>query len=159
MVAQIDPDVCREGERMSGRKGDYYWCAASIAQLTALRAAGLSCGQIALQMGHGLTRNSIIGKAKRLHLPLLPRPPSKRALKRAFRIQNSEPTEPEPMPEMKAAAESKPTRLIDATSGQCRWILDGYDQPTVCGAPGWPWCPTHRARVYSQHGPRKELAA
>lgn len=53
-----------------------------VGRLTEMHAEGLSFSEIAAELGHGLTRNSCIGKAKRLGLPMrrdvhdpnLPRP-------------------------------------------------------------------------------------
>lgn len=44
------------------------WTEERVETLKALYAEGLSFGQIAEQMGDGLTRNAVLGKAKRLKL-------------------------------------------------------------------------------------------
>lgn len=54
--------------------------------------------------------------------------------------------------------EMHPTPLLDATPWQCRWLLDGYSEPTVCGGHGRPWCPGHRAKVYQPESKRKDAA-
>lgn len=46
-----------------------YWTQERIDMLTELHASGLTFGQIAKRMGNGITRNAVIGKAKRLGLP------------------------------------------------------------------------------------------
>lgn len=48
---------------------DFIWTDEAVAALKDHWAAGLSCSQIAAEMGQGLTRNSIIGKVTRLKLP------------------------------------------------------------------------------------------
>lgn len=45
------------------------WSDERIERLRALWAEGLSCSQIAAELGGGATRNSVIGKANRLKLP------------------------------------------------------------------------------------------
>ncbi len=45
------------------------WTDERVERLKALWADGLSCSQIAAELGGGLTRNSVIGKANRLKLP------------------------------------------------------------------------------------------
>jgi len=127
------------------------------AVLIAGRKSGLSFGQIARRLG--ITRNAAQGRAFRLGLcgsrPTGPR------IRRAARPEPIlEPTlepEPAPMPEMKPVAVSNPTRLIDTKPNQCRWLLDGYAEPTVCGADGFPWCPDHYARCYAQ-SPKRRVA-
>lgn len=47
----------------------FTWTDEAVAALKDHWAAGLSCSQIATEMGQGLTRNSIIGKVTRLKLP------------------------------------------------------------------------------------------
>lgn len=44
------------------------WTDDLVQQLTDLWSEGFSCSQIANALGNGLTRNSVIGKAHRLHL-------------------------------------------------------------------------------------------
>lgn len=146
---------------MSRHANEFAWTEDATERLRKMCADGYTSGQIALAFG--VSRNAVCGKIERLHLPRgvptedakaaatvsqpaprsrakprsewKPRAPRKRP---AFVIQHSEPTEPAPMPEMKAAVESNPVRMIEATNNQCRWVLDGYDVPTVCGAEGFP---------------------
>jgi hypothetical protein len=53
------------------------WSEAMVDQLRALHADGLSAGTIAAEIGGGISRNAVIGKANRLGLvrnPRLPKP-------------------------------------------------------------------------------------
>jgi GcrA cell cycle regulator len=117
---------------------------------------------------YGVTRNTIIGKATRLHLPPKkssgPRKPyGKRSkpnktfntfLNRFFPQSNSTPL-PESAPE-----EIDPhfrCTLLDLTDKSCRWPLWGnytqpYDERWFCGMPvaiaaGMPYCPIHSEKA------------
>lgn len=142
---------------------------------------GQSASQVARQLGGGVTRNAVIGKLARMgvrrgviaatmsvvrNLAPRPRPP---------------PTKPRPEPaahtplaarqrkldSMRAATAATPApsgplggkTLLDLRSTDCRYTLDGpigAEQRFCAGfAPDvlHPWCPTHRAIVYTQAKP------
>lgn len=47
--------------------------------------------------------------------------------------------------------------LLDATGNHCRYPLwESKITLRVCGEPGYPWCPKHRAIVYQKRAERVE---
>jgi GcrA cell cycle regulator len=137
------------------------WTPERCEQLAELWAAGLSCSQIAAEMGEGLTRNSVIGKVHRLKLPprkeahhksnlrYMRNPPPKPAKKPAkkpikgFRPGVALPLLPEAMPgdlealkgDVWAALPNtspKPLLAVSDDKG-CRWPI-GEERPYLfCG--------------------------
>jgi len=145
------------------------WTPARDDQLRALHAEGLSFGQIARVIG-GISRNAAVGRARRLTLPdREPRKSSHAARHRkAFTLAHSpNPPEPQPMPEMKPAAESKPVVLengshvttLTLNARTCRWPIGDPAEADFhyCGHPprlGAPYCQAH-ARIAHQPQPTK----
>lgn len=148
-------------------------------QLRLLWASGESASKIASIMGRGLTRNSIIGKAHRMHLPA--RRPSgpvgyKRARvpttqtaqkKQSFKKRadwTQRPVKPpalkphpvKPQGEAWAAIEGvTPVSLLDLEAGHCRWPV-GLETPFLfCGAPATHrhYCEHHHAWSVGQGTP------
>lgn len=121
-------------------------------RLAELWGQGLSGGQIAQQFG--TTRNAALGRLNRLGLLNISRTQRYRVLGRwqARREAKAMP-KPLPLPEpVIAPTESlcAPVSLLEATSRQCRWIVQEVP-PMVCGKAGRVWCPEHRAIVYTKH--------
>jgi GcrA cell cycle regulator len=154
------------------------WTDERCQQLTELWATGATCREIARQMGGDLTRNAIIGKARRLKLPprvvyhpktnkryIKGREPKKAKAKKsikfgAFQPGIGLPTLPEPIPgDMKplkgtawqALPGSHPKPLLAiAADGGCRWPI-GEDRPYhFCGEPiaKGVYCAAHRAIAF-----------
>lgn len=125
-------------------------------RLTKWRAEGISFSIIADSIG--MSRNSCIGWARRNRIAGStshnPRP-----------SPSVEPAQPLPdpeapmMPKPEPEPQSPPVRLIDAGPGRCRWPLWKDDAPgdyPVCGAPGSPYCETHRVRALAPVPKRRE---
>ena len=83
------------------------WTEERIAELKRLWSEGFSASQIAERLG-GITRNAVIGKAHRLHLPSRPSPIERQM---GERRQRTRPTA------MRPAAISRPPRRVSARAG------------------------------------------
>lgn len=131
---------------------------------------GMSASEIAEELGGNVTRNSIIGKARRMKLPA--KAPTKETAhkpetgpwKRAAReremrqrilskIKAKRPTIPTDATPSKAEAwealpGSNPVSLADLSAAACRWPI-GQESPYLfCGkahGPGRSYCPEHQA--------------
>ncbi len=147
---------------MTRRSEMLEWNAEQIAELTRLwQDRSLSAGQIGRQMG-GASRCSILGKARRLNLPMrdpsgilpgtirAPRKPSK----------PKEVVMPQPEPKLAPEPSCAPVRLADAESHNCRfplWDKDGWPDFPICGAEkatGQIYCVKH-CRICFQVMPRR----
>jgi GcrA cell cycle regulator len=135
-------------------------------ELTRLWAQGYSTAVIGHRLG--VTKNAVIGRARRLKLT--PRPNPVRADQVAARAKAREeaaqrmaairerveaimPQQPEPAP--------RPVAAAPIFTGQCKWPLWGDEKPThaYCGGPaepGKPYCAEHCARAYTKPKPPQE---
>ncbi|MCK5041396.1 MAG: hypothetical protein KAR62_03845 [Sphingomonadales bacterium] len=126
------------------------WTEERIAKLSALWDKGLSASQIAAELGEGVTRNAVIGKAHRLELKSRPSPvkgESTRAKKAVAKPKKKE--------------EKKVVTLLDLTSTICKWPSGhpGDDDFQFCGKEAnsaLPYCEEHCAMAYQAQTPRKE---
>lgn len=134
------------------------WTEERTERLRELWIAGLSCSQIATELGTGLTRNAIIGKVHRIRLHRShprgasirgPMPPRKRAGTTSRR--RSEPrflaAPPPPADAWEALPGTAPVGLLELTDRTCRWPL-GEKPFRFCGCPtvhGSVYCGTHTA--------------
>jgi GcrA cell cycle regulator len=129
------------------------WTEARTEQLRALCAEGLSAGQIAAKIGN-ITRNGVIGKARRMGFgfvaspggrPRRGRKPKARTHPFVERKTASFPSAPafNQPPEPVA----NPVTLLNLEWWHCRWPVDRPPGPMMyCGAlavDGKPYCPKH----------------
>lgn len=146
------------------------WTEAAVATAHKMWLDGASAREIAAALGHGCTRNAVIGKLHRTKLfsrdaPVMARvTPGKPAPRRArvveSKIKQPEPR-PAPPPKQESAGDapkidinaplpaSRPTTLFDLQPHQCRWPLGDpkIDTFRFCGAARedeHPYCKTHR---------------
>lgn len=128
------------------------WTEERIKQLKSLWEQGLSASQIASELGEGITRNAVIGKAHRLGLKSRPSP-----LKAA--------TPPKPAPkkpkEKKPAAEK--VSILTLTERICKWPIGHPGEPDFhfCGKksiPGQPYCAKHSAMAYQSPQSKRDRA-
>jgi len=128
------------------------WTDEKIEKLKKLWGKGLTASQIAAEIGDGISRNAVIGKAHRLKLPSRPSP------------VKADPEKKEKAVEKPAAApevESKKTTLLDLTEQTCKWPIGhpGDADFYFCGKPsrpGVPYCPEHCQMAFQAQIPRKE---
>ena len=159
------------------------WTPERCDQLAELWAAGLSCSQIAAEMGEGLTRNSVIGKVHRLKLPPrkeahhksnhrymrhpkpAPKPKAAKPIK-GFRPGVALPLLPEAMPGdlealkgdvWAALPDTSPKPLLAVSDDKgCRWPI-GEERPYLfCGEPTHKgvYCATHYSVAYRPIPPK-----
>jgi GcrA cell cycle regulator len=149
------------------------WTEDRVEVLKRLWAEGLSASQIAAKLGHGVTRNAVIGKVHRLNLAgrqTAPRAQSPRTVARKERVpgmggmrspsQPSMPTAganalksyaaPQINPRLAPLPEPKPLRLVDLPKDGRITILHLSDK--TCK---WPiGDPNHEDFCFCGHGPR-----
>lgn len=132
------------------------WNTDNIEKLTMLWATGASCSVIAAELGQGFTRNSVIGKVRRLGLALRGRP-AKQPAERRERKQTKRGRPPVAGQTPKTASEPFVCRVVEAEPlhlplsdlgpDDCRWPY-GINLPyTFCGRPKssrW-YCAAHHA--------------
>lgn len=151
------------------------WPPETVERLKLLWAEGKSGSEIAKELGNGLSRNSIIGKAYRLGLPSRDatksttaeqrrqarsakraekpkKKPAKRVTLPALPINRPEISADAPPPRaaaFMALPGTTPKSLIDlAARGECRWPI-GENPTLFCGcATDGVYCTTHAAMAY-----------
>ncbi|MEX6724444.1 GcrA family cell cycle regulator [Parapedomonas caeni] len=128
------------------------WSDERIELLQRLWEKGLSASQIAEELGEGVTRNAVIGKAHRLGLKARPSPVKAEAPKKA-----APPAPKKPKPVV------KPERvtLLELSDKVCKWPHGhpGEEDFHFCGKPvqpGFPYCPEHCAVAYQAQLPRRD---
>lgn len=128
---------------------DTPWTAKRLDQLKALWKEDLPASAIAARLGGGLTRNAVIGKARRIGLS---RHGDARPLTTAPRLPKRAPR-PKRVKIKPTLTVLQPPDVVpienDFASRACKWIEgDPKSEWTSCGAPGDPWCPYHKSKVY-----------
>jgi GcrA cell cycle regulator len=139
------------------------WTPERVEQLRTCVNAGLSCSQIALEIG--VTRNAVIGKINRLGLspgsrvaaPGLPRPRSLRtermSQRRILRAIFAEPVVEMTMIEMAPVESADRCSLLELEHGKCRWPINdpGEVDFAFCGndaVAGMSYCAGHVRVAY-----------
>ena len=153
------------------------WTDERIAQLKAGWEGGMTASQIAEQLGEGVTRNAVIGKAHRLGLESRPSPvkggDDVAEVVVAAPVAAASPL-PSPPPLPVAAALARPiakkpvrtgkaakTSLLDLSEKICKWPIGhpGDSDFHFCGKPsqaGFPYCTEHCLVAYQAQLPRRD---
>jgi len=128
------------------------WSDDRVEVLKKLWGEGKTAAEIAKQLGEGVTRNAVIGKAHRLKLSSRVSPiqqnTKKKKIEKAPRVVKRAPTQPK-MPEFKG----NEVQLSELTDKMCRWPPGDPqgDDFSFCGCAveeGLPYCATHAAAAY-----------
>jgi len=147
------------------------WTAERIDQLKSFVGAGLTCSQIAAEIG--VTRNAVIGKIHRLGLgpgraaaspgracPPRVRGPRLRTQRALLRIIGEAPSiaSDGALPAT-AVRSAQPRSLLELAADQCRWPLSepGAADFAFCGnnqAAGFSYCAGHARMAYRPAGRR-----
>ena len=147
------------------------WTAERIHQLKSFVGAGLTCSQIAAEIG--VTRNAVIGKINRLGLgpgraaaapgracPPRVRRPRLRTQSALLRLIGQAPSLAGDAASPRVAVDSmQPCTLLELAAGQCRWPLSEPGAPdfAFCGnhqATGFSYCAGHARMAYRPAGRR-----
>lgn len=131
------------------------WTDERIELLKRLWEKGLSASQIAEELGEGVTRNAVIGKAHRLGLKSRPSPVKADAPKKAAAAAPKKP---------KVVTKPKRVTLLDLSDKICKWPHGhpGEEDFHFCGKPvqpGFPYCPEHCGVAYQAQLPRRDRRA
>jgi GcrA cell cycle regulator len=137
------------------------WTSERVEQLKGCFGAGLSCSQIAAEIG--VTRNAVIGKMNRLGLSrpkhVRPKEPAQkraawrpRALTR-LQILLQPPPEPLARAEPTLLHDGRGCSLLELSPGKCRWPISepGAEHFCFCGnqqVDGLPYCVGHARMAY-----------
>lgn len=143
------------------------WTPARVEQLQSFVVAGLSCSQIAVQIG--VTRNAVIGKIHRLGLsPVRPpgatarncppraRDPRAASPRRRLRLLWSDGAATAEAEAPVVVESAKPCSLLDLAQGKCRWPVSdtgngGTTDFVFCGnaaIDGLSYCAGHARMAY-----------
>lgn len=163
---------------MLERPALYPWNEAAVAMLKRLWNDGLSCSQIATELGPGFTKNAVIGKGHRLKLPIKPNPQSRgqksamgRAAAKSIKAKRPKNGKGQPKPQAIAARMAGPkfetaplpeeelgndvsylVGIMYLKAHDCRWIEgDPLNVHGYCGKRAREdssYCAEHHARVY-----------
>lgn len=146
---------------------DTIWTTLNIDRMKALIAQKLSASQIAAalskQSGETFSRNAIIGKARRLGIPLLgdrasgtvPTPKQKSKPKPVALVKIKAPTiAPPQTPTLsEVVANPKNVTILDIQRGECYWPTGHNGQTVFCGHltgdKEKSWCPAHSKLGYA----------
>jgi GcrA cell cycle regulator len=154
------------------------WTDERIAMLKAGWEGGMTASQIAEQLGEGVTRNAVIGKAHRLGLEARPSPvkageeavetPAPAPVAASVAAPRPAPVAPPPAQAAKPVAK-KPVRtgkaarttLLDLNEKICKWPIGhpGDADFHFCGKPvqaGFPYCTEHCLVAYQAQLPRRD---
>jgi GcrA cell cycle regulator len=155
------------------------WTSERIELVKRCLHAGLSCGQIAREIG--VTRNAVIGKMNRLGLSrpkdvigrqLEQRRTARLARPKTPRIWRSRPhhemlmaafPRPQPRPEDIPIYNGRGCTLFELSQGKCRWPISnpGAEDFCFCGnepVKGLPYCLGHARIAYRSVGRRRSSA-
>lgn len=126
------------------------WTDERIEKLKALWDSGQSASQIAKELGEGVTRNAVIGKAHRLGLKSRPSPVKSDKVKAKAPARRATKKDP-----------SKLISLLDLTDRMCKWPIGHPGDPDFhfCGKPaepGMPYCAAHCLEAYQAQPPRRD---
>lgn len=140
------------------------WTDDRIEILRKLWDQGLTASQIAKELGEGVTRNAVIGKAHRLGLKSRPSPVKSDKKKAAVAKTSKAPAAPTKVAPKKAVSKkSKRLGLLELTERTCKWPIGhpGEVDFHFCGKDsinGHPYCAAHCEEAYQAQQPRKNRA-
>jgi len=149
------------------------WTAERIELLKSYVDAGLSCGQIAREIG--VSRNAVIGKINRLQLPRgnrpavrpprrRPAPPTRPRLVTQHHILMALHAVPQPAVEEVAVPGACRCSLMELNEGKCRWPIDepGSESFGFCGneaVENLPYCAAHARMAYQFPARQRRMRA
>ena len=136
------------------------WTVERVQLLKALWGT-MSCAEVARKLGHGCTKNAIIGKAGRLGLSAPKEEPRPRPPPMPPRPRPMPPAPPSPPPPPMATrlpeTSADAVHLLDLRAHHCRWLI-AESEFLYCGArrTHGSYCAHHAAISYRPPPGRKE---
>jgi GcrA cell cycle regulator len=132
------------------------WTDERVALLKQLWGEGKTAAEIAKELGEGVTRNAVIGKAHRLKLS-----------NRVSPIQQNDNVKQEEAPKKPEPVKVKPkggVKLADLKERMCRWPVGDPKEADFhfCGCqvtPGLPYCAEHAKTAYQAASKARTLQA
>jgi GcrA cell cycle regulator len=156
-------NTAREAAKTAAPRAEATWTSERVAQLRSCASAGLTCSQIAGEIG--VSRNAVIGKMNRLglsrprtmaaperqHAAGRPRSDNVTRLFSQHRILMRLP--PEPLQPPETIRNGNGCSLLELTPGKCRWPINepGAADFCFCAHPqveGLPYCVGHARIAY-----------
>jgi GcrA cell cycle regulator len=150
------------------------WTAERVELLKSRFEAGLSCSQIADDIG--VSRNAVIGKLSRLNLTREKSEDAPRRVRRSaakqgrarsvprlqYQLLQTLYAEPEPLPDDGPIHSIHCCSLLELSEERCRWPIStpGAEDFCFCGntpLDGLPYCPGH-SRIAYRPGSRQRIA-
>ena len=117
------------------------WTVERVEQLKTLHASGISFGQMAIELGGGISRNSAIGKAKRLGLtmrgPSVVKPEPARTPRLRIRLSTTHERKPPTLqsPPIAPVPTCEPVTFAQLNDTHCRYPVSADGAPILfCGA-------------------------
>jgi len=150
---------------ISSENSHMTWTTERVVLLKNYVNAGLSCGQIAQEIG--VSRNAVIGKINRLGLSrgrsTVTSRPREGAPTRAPRVLTQRKVLQalfESQPVVEDVVSAQPCSLLDLAPDKCRWPIGGLGTSdfTFCGnttAAGMSYCAGHARKAYRLSGPAR----
>ncbi|MBL0930769.1 MAG: GcrA cell cycle regulator [Alphaproteobacteria bacterium] len=156
------------------------WTPEQISELTRLWGEGLTTAEIGKRLG--ISKNAVVGKAHRLHLPARPSPikrtgPRPQVFRQTATVRPSAPriAAPRPAPAAQAPTSAQALRalanqpsakrlpMMALNSSTCRWPIGdpGDAEFHFCGEKaedGKPYCTAHASIAYVKVKPRTVAA-
>ncbi len=141
------------------------WSDDRVALLKRLWGEGKTAAEIAKQLGEGVTRNAVIGKAHRLKLSSR-LSPIQQNVKTNKKVKSDNPaaTPPRRVVSKEPIFKGKEIKMEDLRDKMCRWPHGDpqNDDFTFCGCDsmeGLPYCETHARLAYQVTSRARELNA
>jgi len=157
----------REAAKTAAPRAEATWTSDRVAQLRSCASAGLTCSQIAGEIG--VSRNAVIGKMNRLGLSrprtmaaperqhATGRPRSDNVTRLFSQHQILMRLPPEPLRPPETIRNGNGCSLLELTPGKCRWPINepGAADFCFCAHPkveGLPYCVGHARIAYKSAG-------
>lgn len=173
-------DLTSQTHALDSHNRETIWTIWRVSLLERLWIEGLTCSQIAEQLGCGITRNAIIGKVSRLglnqHYPRKRNPNSQRRMRpvspeqvaarearvamRAARLLIPKKTARLPEASLQSI-EMNPCSLVELDAHRCHWPVGDPALPSFhfCGAPpreGRSYCAAHHQIAYARPATKRK---
>lgn len=140
------------------------WTDDRVNLLKQLWGEGKTAAEIAKELGEGVTRNAVIGKAHRLKLSSRMSPIQQNNKPKRQKTEQRAPRAPKKSNRNIPVFKGKELKLHELKDRMCRWPNGDPQEPgfSFCGCPtveGLPYCRTHAEIAYQVTSRARELNA